>query len=91
MPHLDPAWIALIGTLLGGIGLKILERFLGKGKEKSDEATQLRNELKQQVSSLKLENNDLEAKYEKLNQEYYDLRDKYAELLTKYTIEITNN
>ena len=53
MPQVDAAWIALIGTLCGGIGLKIIEHWLGKSKVKMDEASKLRDELRVHISSQK--------------------------------------
>jgi predicted nuclease with TOPRIM domain len=88
MPQLDPAWIALIGTLCGGVGLKLLEHFLGKSKAKADTATQMRNELRVEVTSQKDEIRLLEEDLDKWKKEYYDLRDKYAELNTLYQITL---
>lgn len=85
---LDPAWIALIGTLCGGIGLKLIEHWLGKSKIKMDEAAKLREELRIQITNQNAEILGLEEKLTALNREYYDLRDKYAELNTQYVIAL---
>lgn len=86
--QLDPAWIALIGTLCGGIGLKVLEHWLGKSKVRADEAAKLRDELRIELNSQKDEIRELELKLQEVTREYYDLRDKYMELNTKYMIAI---
>lgn len=88
MPHLDPAWIALIGTLCGGIGLKLLEHWLGKSKVKVDEAAKLRSELREEITAQRAEVERLEASVDKWRQDYYDLRDKYATLNTEYLIAL---
>lgn len=76
---IDPAWIALIGTLCGGLGLKLLEYFLGRGQLKVTEEGQIRKELRGEVTELKAENRQLEADVDKWRREYYDLRDKNIE------------
>lgn len=88
MPHLDPAWIALIGTLFGGIGLKVLEHWLGKSKVKVDEASRLRDELRIEINAQREEIKQLEAEVDKWRKDYYDLRDKYATLNTEYIIAL---
>lgn len=77
---LDPTVIALVGTLCGGIGLKVVEHWLGKSKAKVDEATKIREELRVELNSLKDEGRNLESEVDKWKKEYYDLRDKYSEL-----------
>jgi chromosome segregation ATPase len=84
MFNLDPAWIALIGTLCGGLGLKVLEHWLGKSKVKIDEASKLRDELRIQLNEQREEIKDYETRLNALQREYYDLRDKYSELNVKY-------
>lgn len=75
---IDPAWIALIGTLCGGLGLKVIEHWLGKSKEKSDEATKIRDELREQIDDLRAEVRELETERDKYRNEYYDLMQKYS-------------
>lgn len=88
MFSLDPAWIALIGTLCGGIGLKVLEHWLGKSKVKIDEATKLRDELRIELTAQREEIKVLEAAVDRWRQDYYDLRDKYSTLNTEYLIAL---
>lgn len=86
MTSIDPAWIALIGTLCGGIGLKIIEHWLGKSKVKMDEAAKLRDELRIQMSEQREEIKQLESEVDLWRKQYYDLRDNYAELNSQYII-----
>lgn len=85
---LDPAWIALIGTLCGGIGLKVLEHWLGKSKLKIDEASKIRDELRIEIVALREETKALETEIDKWRADYYDLRDKYSTLNTEYLIAL---
>jgi archaellum component FlaC len=86
--HLDPAWIALIGTLCGGIGLKVLEHWLGRSKVKFDESTRLREELRLELNGLREEIKSLEVEVEKWRRDYYDLRDKLTEVNGLYQIAL---
>jgi len=88
MLHLDPAWIALIGTLCGGIGLKVLEHWLGRSKVKFDESTKMREELRVEVNGLRDEIKNLEGEVDKWRKDYYDLRDKFSEVNTLYQIAL---
>lgn len=76
MAGLDPAWIALIGTLCGGLGLKLLEHWLGRSKVKLDEATKIRTELRDEVTTLRAENKELEKQVDEWRMKYYELREK---------------
>ena len=90
MPAIDPAWIALIGTLCGGIGLKVAEHWLGKNKIKVDDAARIRDELRLEITAQRQEIKDLEAEVDKWRDEYYALRDKYVELQTELTLALAN-
>lgn len=54
-----------MGALFGGTGLKVLEWFLNRGKAKEDVATQLRNELRQELKELRERVDELEAENDK--------------------------
>lgn len=88
MGGLDPAWIALIGTIVGSVGLKVLEHFLGKAKIKVDEASKIRDELRLEIGALRDEVNKLETEVNNWREKYLDLRDTYAELNTEYRIAL---
>lgn len=76
---LDPAVIALVGTLCGGVGLKLLEWWLGRSKVKIDEATMIREEQRTELKALREEVRILEAEVDKWRLKYYDLREKQLE------------
>lgn len=85
---MDPAWIALIGTLCGGLGLKITEHWLSRGKIKVDEASAIRNELRLEVTALRAEIKQLEADVDKWREEYYKARDKLVAMQTELTLAL---
>jgi predicted phage gp36 major capsid-like protein len=90
MPEIDPAWIALIGTLCGGIGLKFAEHLLGKSKVKVDDATQIRDELRLEIIAQREEIKQLENDVNRWRNDYYDLRDKHVALQTELTLALQN-
>jgi hypothetical protein len=71
----SPGILALIGTIFGGVGLKLVETWLGRAKVKQDDAAQIRGELRQQLTAQREEIEQLEAAVEKWRAMYYDLRD----------------
>jgi chromosome segregation ATPase len=87
-PFHDPAWIALLGTVAGTIGLKVAEHFLGKGRIKIDDAAKIRDELRLEITANKQEIKELEDDVEKWRADYYDLRDKYIQLQTELTLAL---
>ena len=85
---LDPAWIALIGTVCGGVGLKLTEHWLGRNKVKVDDAARIRDELRSEIATQREEIRQLETDVDKWRSEYYDLRDKYMALQTELTLSL---
>lgn len=49
------AWIALAGTLFGGAGFKVFEHVLGRSKQQDDTATNLRKELRDELTEAREE------------------------------------
>lgn len=76
IPLSDPTVIALIGTVVGGIGLKVVEHWLGKNRVKIDDAAQMRTELYATVDRQKTEIKDLETDRDKWREAFYDLREQ---------------
>lgn len=86
----DPAIIALLGTITGGVGLKVVEHWLGRNKVKLDDATQIRNELREdreglrkQIALYKDEVKGLTGEVAKWRDEYYDLREEHIRVQTE--------
>lgn len=85
---LDPTVVALIGTIMGGVGLKVAEHWLGRNKVKVDDATSLRNELRQEITAQREEIRQLEQEVNKWRNEYYAMYEKYIRLQTDLTIAL---
>lgn len=82
-----------MGTIFGGAGLKVIESWLGKAKERATEAQTMRDELRKEIDSLRaqLQQSDeeekrLEASIEEWRGKYYDLRDEKQQVVTQLTI-----
>jgi hypothetical protein len=77
MPDINPALLALIGTIFGGVGLKIVEGFLNKSKVKADIAADIRAELRADVAALREEVRSLTDELDKWKAKYYVLLDQF--------------
>lgn len=76
--------IALLGTLFGGAGLEFIKRWLGKAKEKDDTATDLRNELRGELTSIKTELANVERELDEWKAKYYEVVEKYLTVKIQY-------
>lgn len=83
--------IALVGTIFGGVGLKVTERWLGRAKERNDAAKQIRDELRTDMATYRSEILTLKAEVDKVEDEvvawqekYFEMRDKYSTLRALY-------
>jgi hypothetical protein len=61
---------------------------MGRSQVRVDEAANLRNELRIEITALREEVKALEAEVDKWRTDYYDLRDKYSTLNTEYLIAL---
>lgn len=73
---LESAWIPLAGALFGGVGLKMLEHWLGRSKMKIDEATKIRDELRVEITALREEIKKVELESDIWRDRYYTLREQ---------------
>jgi chromosome segregation ATPase len=85
---MEGIWIALITTVFAGVGLKIAEHFLSRPRERVDEASKFRDELRIQIDNQREEIKELETGLERWRSEYYDLRDKYNKLQLELTLAL---
>lgn len=83
---LDPTVVALIGTVMGGVGLKVAESWLGKNRVKITDAQQIRDELRLELVTLRAENKQLNSDVDKWQREYYDLREKVIQYRTHMVV-----
>lgn len=89
----NPGFIAIVTTILGGIGLKVVETWLGRAKSRSDADLAYRTELRadidrmrQQLLDSEAEEARLQVEIEKWKNAYYDLRDEKQKVVTELTI-----
>lgn len=82
---MDAAWIALIGTLMGGAGLKFIEKFLARGTEKQDFATKMRDELRTDLNTTKEEVRQLEKEIDQWKEKYFLLLQEHLEVRSQVT------
>ena len=80
---IDPAIVAVAGTALGGIGLKITENLLSRDKDKKDYAIQLREELRVELRDLKAEKTALERELDEWKDKYYSLLSRFINVETQ--------
>lgn len=79
---MNEAWVALIGTVFGGAGFKIIEFFLGRKGRREDFATKLRGELRDEVTQLRREADKLHREADELRDEIDSWRSKYYYLVS---------
>lgn len=87
-----------MGTIFGGAGLKFIESWLGRAKERAAESAAIREELRKEIESLRLqlataatEEQRLEALIEEWRAKYYDLRDEKQKVVTELTLSLDRN
>lgn len=91
----NPGAVAIFGTVFGGVGLKVVEHWLGRAKEREDANIAMREELRIELSHLRdrlaqsaQEEQRLEALVDKWQGAYYDLRDEKQRLVTELMIAL---
>jgi len=77
MPEISQAWLALLGALLGGSGLKFIEYWLSRSKVREDAAAQMRTELRDEIKVLREELRTVEDELDKWRGKYYELMDEF--------------
>jgi septal ring factor EnvC (AmiA/AmiB activator) len=80
MPGNTEALLALGGAVLGGSGLKVIEHWLNKSKDKIDVAKDFRQELRTDLSETKKELDRVEEELDKWKEKYYALLQENLEL-----------
>lgn len=77
-------WIALAGALLGGSGLKIIEAWLQRPKDRRDDEAEFRNELREDVQTLRAELARVDKELDFWKDKYYALAQEFAEFKAKH-------
>lgn len=87
MNDLNPAWLALIGTVLGTSGLALVQHWLSRSKSKDDSQTEFRDQLRKEVQGLRdelwkvrKEVDHTEADLDKWREKYYELLDNFIKI-----------
>lgn len=91
----NPALLALIGTIIGTIGLELLRSWLAKAKEHAAQEQSIRDELRKELDNLRalLDKSQeeilrLEANVDQWREKYYDLRDEKQRVVTELTMTL---
>lgn len=82
---IGPAWIALIGTIFGGAGLKMAESWLNRKTVSDDVAAKFRGELSGEILALRAAKTELQARLDEVEKELEDAKEKYWDLREKYS------
>ena len=80
---MSDGWLALIATLMGASGLKVVEYFLSRNQRKSDLDSQMRSELRQDVDALRDEITNLKAEVDRKQDDIDSWRERYFGILQK--------
>lgn len=85
--------LSLLGAVFAGVGVKVVEKWLQKSKDRDDTATNLRNELRSELTSLKQEMAAVEKSLDEWKAKYYDVIEKYilAQAQLQAAIKILND
>lgn len=93
---MSSAVIALIGTIFGGAGLKIIEALINRSRNKIEErrseaeiASALREELRGDLAELRKELRTVEGELDAWRQKYYDLLDEFIKVKRSLDATIT--
>lgn len=91
---ISPAvYIGFAATVFGGAGLKVVESLLSKSKDKADDAREIRDELRLEISALREQVKENSATQDELEKEIESWRGKYYELFVEHARvqnELTN-
>lgn len=79
---MNEAWLALAGTIFGGVGLKMFESFLGRNKNKDDSQHRFREELRAEILVLRLEADKVRDEADSLRKEIDEWRGRYYNLVS---------
>ena len=85
--NISAPWLALFGTIFGGVGLKIVETWLNKPSRRDSTPAELREELRLQVEGLKSDVIRLQQIIDTTEAEMLVWRDKYYNLLRESATE----
>lgn len=80
------AWIALIGAVFGGAGLKLVEHLVNRSKLRIDAAADIREELREEINSLRKEVRVLSSDLDEWKNKYYLLLERFNRMKIEHQI-----
>jgi hypothetical protein len=80
---LDPGWVALLGTIFGGVGLKVAEKWLSKGRENAEANAQQGRDYRLEIKELTDRMDVVEKREEEWREKYFKSQEENAELRVK--------
>ena len=83
--NVSPAWLALLGTLFGGVGLKVVEAYLNKPSRRDSTPAELREELRTQIEGLKTDVNSYRTIIDNTEKEMLEWQGKYWTLVAEHS------
>lgn len=92
LSDIDSAYLALIGAIFGGAGLKVVDNLLSRNKEKIDHASHIREELRIELVALREELAKSKEEEHRLETEVESWRTKFYDqfvIITAKTTELT--
>lgn len=84
MPSIDPTILALLIAAFGGVGLKVVEHWLGKSKTRIEEAASFREEYRLQIASQKETIEQRDEQIKQIEEEVDKWRDKYYTVMDEF-------
>lgn len=84
---MNEALIGVLGAIFGGAGLKLVEGYFLKGQKKIDIATEIREELREEIRGYKNEVSALRIEVDNWKRVYFRL----LEIIIKHNIDIPDD
>lgn len=86
---IDPAWLAFLAAVGGGMGVKLLEISTESLRNKRRLRQEEEARVEAQLAALKNEVKTLEDELDKWKESYYSLKDEYLQIKTELQINIS--
>lgn len=84
MIDISPTWVALLGTVFGGVGLKVVESRLAKKTKQMDIQANFQLTLERQIETLKKDIINMRVEVDSTEKEMDEWREKYWKLMEEF-------
>lgn len=84
MSNWQDVLVALVSAATGGGLIKILESWLSRQKQRSEQDKQFRDEMRSEAESLRKQLEDLKKELKDTEKELDDFKEKYWKIFTEY-------